>query len=91
MVLDLGRAAGLPVAMAMARGYARKLADTVDIHISTVGAAAHLCRVAQKIPRSFVDDNALAWSCEPQVVSASAAFRRIAMQKNVAEHFDLSI
>lgn len=33
------RAAGLPVAVAMAGGYARNISDTVDIHFQTVSAA----------------------------------------------------
>lgn len=36
------RAAGLPLAIAMAGGYARTIADTVDIHFQTVAAASTL-------------------------------------------------
>jgi acetoin utilization deacetylase AcuC-like enzyme len=41
-VLARCRAAGLPVAIAMAGGYARKVEDTVDIHLQTVRCAAEL-------------------------------------------------
>ena len=34
--------AGLPVAIVMASGYAREVADTVDIHLNTVGLAAKM-------------------------------------------------
>lgn len=37
-------AAGLPVAVAMAGGYARRVEDTVDIHFQTVRAALQACR-----------------------------------------------
>ena len=40
LVFDHCRAAGLPVAVAMAGGYARCVDDTVDIHLQTVWAAA---------------------------------------------------
>jgi hypothetical protein len=36
------RAAGLPLAISMAGGYARRIEDTVDIHFQTVSAAADL-------------------------------------------------
>ncbi len=42
VVFDLCRAAGLPLAITMAGGYARKIADTVDIHFQTVRSAAEL-------------------------------------------------
>jgi acetoin utilization deacetylase AcuC-like enzyme len=45
IVLDLCRAAGLPVAIAMAGGSARNM---VDIHSSTVDVAAHFWQAAQK-------------------------------------------
>lgn len=35
---------GLPIAIAMAGGYARQIDDTVDIHVATVSAAAHIFR-----------------------------------------------
>ena len=38
--------AGLPVAIVMAGGYARNIADTVDIHFSSVEVAAHLADAA---------------------------------------------
>jgi acetoin utilization deacetylase AcuC-like enzyme len=41
-VLRRCREAGLPVAIAMAGGYARKIEDTVDIHLQTVRCAAGL-------------------------------------------------
>jgi acetoin utilization deacetylase AcuC-like enzyme len=40
LVLDLCRAAGLPVAIVMAGGYGRDITDTVDIHFQTVRLAA---------------------------------------------------
>jgi acetoin utilization deacetylase AcuC-like enzyme len=39
LVLDYCRAAGLPVVITMAGGYARQVQDTVDIHFQTVRAA----------------------------------------------------
>jgi acetoin utilization deacetylase AcuC-like enzyme len=43
MVLTYCRDAGLPVAITMAGGYARNIADTVDIHFATVRQAAEMC------------------------------------------------
>jgi acetoin utilization deacetylase AcuC-like enzyme len=40
LVLELCRASGVPVAVAMAGGYARRIEDCVDIHFSTVQTAA---------------------------------------------------
>lgn len=42
LVLDACRAAGVPVALSMAGGYARDTEDTVDIHVATVRIAATL-------------------------------------------------
>lgn len=39
MVLEACRSAGIPVAITMAGGYARNIADTVDIHASTLRLA----------------------------------------------------
>lgn len=39
MVLEACRSAGIPVAITMAGGYARNIADTVDIHVSTLRLA----------------------------------------------------
>jgi acetoin utilization deacetylase AcuC-like enzyme len=44
MVLGHCRDAGLPVAVAMAGGYARRIPDTVDIHFTTVCVAAEFHR-----------------------------------------------
>jgi acetoin utilization deacetylase AcuC-like enzyme len=44
MVLELCRAAHIPVAITMAGGYARQVEDTVDIHFNTVQLAAELVR-----------------------------------------------
>ena len=44
LVLGECRRLGLPVAIAMAGGYARNIDDTVDIHAMTVTAAARLFR-----------------------------------------------
>ncbi|MCS6940142.1 MAG: histone deacetylase [Roseiflexus sp.] len=41
-VLDRCRRAGLPVAITMAGGYARNIADTVDIHVATLRLAASI-------------------------------------------------
>ncbi|WP_422928763.1 histone deacetylase [Singulisphaera sp. PoT] len=41
-VLETCRAARLPVAVTMAGGYARRIDDTVDIHLQTVAEAARL-------------------------------------------------
>jgi acetoin utilization deacetylase AcuC-like enzyme len=40
LVFDFARAAGLPIAVAMAGGYGRQIQDTVDIHFHTVCCAA---------------------------------------------------
>ena len=42
LVLSLCREAGLPVAVLMAGGYGRRVADTVAIHLETVRAAAEV-------------------------------------------------
>lgn len=42
MVLGLCRDAGVPVAITMAGGYARRIEDSVDIHFNTVRLAAEL-------------------------------------------------
>lgn len=44
LVLGECRHRGLPVAIAMAGGYARQIDDTVDIHVATVSTAAHIFR-----------------------------------------------
>lgn len=43
-VLGACRAAGVPVAVTMAGGYARDTEDTVDIHVATIRAAARMSR-----------------------------------------------
>ncbi len=43
MVFELCRRAGIPVATATAGGYARRIRDTVDIHLQTVRIAAEIC------------------------------------------------
>ncbi len=43
MVLDQCRVRAIPVAIAMAGGYARDIGDTVAIHAATILAAADLC------------------------------------------------
>jgi acetoin utilization deacetylase AcuC-like enzyme len=40
IILDFCQAAGIPVAITMAGGYARQVEDTVDIHFQTVRMAA---------------------------------------------------
>jgi acetoin utilization deacetylase AcuC-like enzyme len=42
MVLQAARHAGVPVVVLLAGGYARRLADTVDIHFATVEEAANV-------------------------------------------------
>ena len=42
MVFDYCRGTGIPVAITMAGGYAREVADTVDIHFQTVRMAAEM-------------------------------------------------
>ncbi len=44
MVFDACRSSGIPVAITMAGGYARNIADTVDIHIATLRLAASMAR-----------------------------------------------
>lgn len=44
MVFEACEAAGLPVAVAMAGGYARNIDDSVDIHFHTLETAAWFCR-----------------------------------------------
>ena len=44
LVIRLCRDTGIPVAVAMAGGYARQIEDTVDIHFSTVRVAAEFAR-----------------------------------------------
>lgn len=51
-VFELCRAASVPVAVLMAGGYSSDIADTVDIHFSTVETAASFWRAAQR-PASF--------------------------------------
>ncbi len=47
LVFDKVRQRGLPIAIAMAGGYARKIDDTVEIHANTVCAAARHFRARQ--------------------------------------------
>lgn len=42
LVFDLCKSVGLPVAVAMAGGYGRRIEDTVDIHFATVRIAAEM-------------------------------------------------
>ncbi|HEY8715005.1 MAG TPA: histone deacetylase [Candidatus Acidoferrum sp.] len=48
-VFEAARARGIPVTTALAGGYARNVADTVEIHINTIIAARE---VAEKYPQS---------------------------------------
>jgi hypothetical protein len=45
MLLDAAQARGLPVALAMAGGYGRRIDDTVAVHRQTVSIAASYCGV----------------------------------------------
>lgn len=47
MVLSACRSAGVAVAVTMAGGYARDTADTVEIHVGTIRAAARISRAAR--------------------------------------------
>ena len=47
-VFELCRAASVPVAVVMAGGYSRDMADTVEIHFSTVDTAANFWHAAQR-------------------------------------------
>ncbi|HEV8645193.1 MAG TPA: histone deacetylase [Burkholderiales bacterium] len=51
-VFELCQAASVPVAVAMAGGYSSDIADTVEIHFSTVETAASFWRATQR-PTSF--------------------------------------
>jgi acetoin utilization deacetylase AcuC-like enzyme len=42
MVFELCHCAGIPVAVAMAGGYGKRVEDTVDIHFETVRLAAEI-------------------------------------------------
>jgi acetoin utilization deacetylase AcuC-like enzyme len=48
MVLEMCRAAGLPVATVMAGGYGRHVQDTVEIHVATVRAAVAVAATMAK-------------------------------------------
>ena len=48
MVLQACRERGLPVAVTMAGGYARRVEDTVDVHFATVSRAAGLLEDADR-------------------------------------------
>jgi acetoin utilization deacetylase AcuC-like enzyme len=39
IVIEAARARGIPIAITFAGGYARKVTDTVDIHVNTILAA----------------------------------------------------
>ncbi|HMA44893.1 MAG TPA: histone deacetylase [Gemmatimonadales bacterium] len=52
LVLDALHQQGVPVAVTMAGGYGRDLADTVDIHLGTVQAAARISAAARARPES---------------------------------------
>ncbi len=43
LVFDVARARNIPVAVSLAGGYARKVDDTVTIHVNTAKAAASVC------------------------------------------------
>jgi len=44
LVYEKARARGIPVAVTLAGGYARRVADTVQIHANTIRAAKEYCR-----------------------------------------------
>ena len=41
MVIDAARAAGCPLVVTLAGGYARRVEDTIDIHVATIEEAGH--------------------------------------------------
>jgi acetoin utilization deacetylase AcuC-like enzyme len=43
LIFDVARARNIPVAVSLAGGYARKVGDTVTIHVNTAKAAASVC------------------------------------------------
>ena len=45
MVIEAFRGARLPLVICLAGGYARRVEDTVDIHVATIGEAVHSGRV----------------------------------------------
>ena len=53
MVFDRCRAAGLPVAVTMAGGYAEEVDDTVDIHYRTVVEAVEHAGAGRRMPSSL--------------------------------------
>jgi acetoin utilization deacetylase AcuC-like enzyme len=50
LALGMCRQAGVPIAVAMAGGYARDTEDTVDIHVQTIRIAAALAAEARREP-----------------------------------------
>lgn len=50
LTLEMCREAGVPVAVAMAGGYARDTEDTVDVHVRTLRVAAALARQGARGP-----------------------------------------
>jgi acetoin utilization deacetylase AcuC-like enzyme len=46
LVIEHARHRGIPVASTMAGGYARRIADTVQIHVNTIVAARDVCNEA---------------------------------------------
>jgi acetoin utilization deacetylase AcuC-like enzyme len=50
LVLESCRERGIPVAVTMAGGYARKVEDTVEIHLRSVERAATLLNPERGIP-----------------------------------------
>jgi len=53
LVLEACRSRGIPVALAMAGGYARRIDDIIDIHVATLRVAAELCGTAALRPAAL--------------------------------------
>ncbi|MGW8251181.1 MAG: histone deacetylase family protein, partial [Anaerolineales bacterium] len=49
LVFTLCRQAGLPVAITMSGGYARRVEDTVDIHFQTIRLASQLLELVRRV------------------------------------------
>ena len=48
MVIEAARSRGIPIAITFAGGYARRVEDTVEIHVNTIRAAREVFRRARK-------------------------------------------
>ena len=53
LVLEACRDRGIPVALTMAGGYARRVEDTVDVHFQSIRRAADLLELERKLAREY--------------------------------------